>query len=90
LLIVNIAGVFVYVSRASHGWVIPEEQGMIPIVGEPYVWFAAIAPVVALFVVVNAAWTWLIIARGQRRQRLFLVLTAAVWLIGIGIDFAHH
>lgn len=89
-LIANIVGVFVYVSRASHGWVIPEGHGMIPTVGEPFVWFAASAPVVALFVVINVAWTWLIIARGQRRQWLFLQLAAAVWPTGIGIDVAHR
>ena len=63
---------------------------MIPVAGEAAVWFVAIMPVVALFVVLNVAWTSLIIVFRQRRQRFFLVMTAVIWLIGIGIDYAHH
>jgi uncharacterized protein YqgC (DUF456 family) len=63
---------------------------MIPVAGEAAVWFVAIMPVVASFVVLNVAWTSLIIVFRQRRQRFFLVMTAVIWLIGIGIDNAHH
>jgi len=90
LLIANIVGVFVLVSRASLGWVTHEDHQLHAITGEPFIWFMSIFPVVVSFVVVNVARTWLIIARGQRRQRLFSLLTAAAWLIGIGIDYAHH
>lgn len=90
LLIANIVGVFVYVSRAKFGWVTPEDHELNAITGEPFIWFMAIFPVVALFVVVDVAWTYLVIVSRQRRQRYFLLLTAAIWLIGISIDFAHH
>lgn len=90
LLIANIAGVCVYVARASLGWTIPEERGLHAVTGEPFIWFLAILPVVAVFAVINLVWAYLIITSRQWRLGLLWLLTAVIWLIGIAIDFAHH
>jgi len=63
LLALNVIGACVYVVRASPSWAIPEERGMIPITGEPFVWFAGIFPVLAVFFVLNSAWGGIILVR---------------------------
>lgn len=37
----NAVGIGVYLRLASRGWRIPQEQGMIPVAREPFVWFEA-------------------------------------------------
>ena len=90
LLVLNAVGATVYVFRASHGWAIPEEHGVVPITGEPFVWFAGIFPVVAIFFVLNSAWVALIVARRRWRSGRFWLLAALCWLIAVWVDFAHH
>jgi len=86
----NVIGAIIYVIRASSGWRIPEEHGMIPVAGEPFVWGFAILPVVACFTLVNLLWAGLICFRRKWRDGYFMLMTAAVWLIAVWIDFAHH
>jgi len=74
------------------GGQIPEERaaGIHTTTGEPFVWFLSILPIVAIFFVINLAWGASIVTRRDwQRGRLWL-LTAAVWLGAVMIDFAHH
>jgi hypothetical protein len=86
----NAIGACVYVIRAKPSWVNPLEHGEIPITGEPFVWAAGIFPVVAVFVIVNLIWGSLIIRHRDWRIGRWWLPAAAIWLIAIGIDFAHH
>ena len=90
LLVLNAMGAVVYVVRASSGWRIAEEHGEIPVTGEPFIWAFAIFPVIAAFLVLNLVWATLILVRRQWRSERLWLLAAAVWLIAIGVDFAHH
>ena len=90
LIVSNAIGVCVYIVGASRSWAIPEEHCIVPVTGEPFVWFAAVAPVFAVFTVINMIWG-IFILRGRQWQsgRLWL-LTGLIWLVAIVIDFAHH
>ena len=93
LFLLNAVGAAIYVYRASPSWAIPEERaaGIYSVTGEPFVWFAGIAPVLAVFIIVNLAWGSAVIRRRQWRSgRSWLLKAALVWLVAIGIDFAHH
>ena len=90
LVVLNVIGAVVYLFRASHGWVIPEERGLNSTTAEPFIWFAAIFPVVAIFFVLDLAWGAVIIARRNWRSGCFCLLAASCWLAAVWIDFAHH
>jgi hypothetical protein len=56
LLGANVVGAILYVFAASRGgWAIPAERaaGIFSVTGEPFVWFTAIVPIVAIFFVIN-------------------------------------
>jgi len=78
------------VIRASAGWRIPSEHGIIPVTGEPFVWFAAILPILAVYPLLNLVWAVFILARRRWRSGRLWLVTAAVWLCAVAIDFAHH
>lgn len=90
LLALNVIGACVYVLRASPSWAIPEEHGLIPITGEPFVWFAGILPVVVVFFALNSVWGALILARRHWLGGRFWLLAVVFWLAAILVDFAHH
>ncbi len=90
LLSLNVIGAIAYVAAASHGWRIPEEQGVVPVTGEPFVWFAGIFPIVAIFSLMNLAWGAVILARRQWQGGRLWLIAALVWLGAVLIDFAHH
>jgi hypothetical protein len=89
-MIANVVGIVIYLERVSLSWRIPEEHGMIPITGEPFVWFAALLPVVGVFLVVNIVWGVWIVRRGKPHGWLWWLVTGGLWVIAICIDFAHH
>jgi len=72
------------------GWAIPEERGMVPITGEPFVWFTGIWPIVAVFLALNLSWGAVILVRRQWASGRSWLFAALTWLFAIGIDFAHH
>ena len=92
LLLLNAIGAVVYLFRASPSWAIPEERaaGIHATTGEPFVWFAGVLPIVAIFFVINLVWGAAILTRRHWQGGRLWLLTAAVWLGAVVIDFAHH
>ncbi|HTF67440.1 MAG TPA: hypothetical protein VK638_32650 [Edaphobacter sp.] len=93
LLAANVIGAILYVVAASRGgWAIPEERaaGIYTTTGEPFVWFVSILPIVAIFFVINLAWGAGILTRRNWHGGRLWLLTAAVWLGAVVIDFSHH
>jgi hypothetical protein len=56
LLIANVIGAIIYLVRTSLSWAIPQEHGLVPIMGKPFIWFAGIVPVVIVFFPLNLIW----------------------------------
>jgi hypothetical protein len=90
LVVVNVVGAIAYVVAASNSWAIPQERGLVPIAGEPFVWAFSILPIVAIFSVLNIAWGAVILTRRQWQGGSLWLLAAVVWLGAVVIDFAHH
>jgi len=92
LLTLNAIGASAYVLLASRAWVIPEEceAGIRTITGEPFVWFVSIAPVIAVFFLLNLAWGIVILRRGHWNTGRMWLAAAALWVIAAIIDFSHH
>ena len=92
VLALNLIGAVIYLHRASYGWRIPQEQalGLDSITAEPYIWFAAVLPVVAIFLVLNLAWGVLILRNRQWRSGRLWLVAALIWIVAIAVDFAHH
>jgi hypothetical protein len=93
LLIGNFFGAILYVFAASRGgWAIPAERaaGIYVTTAEPMIWAMHILPIVAIFLLINLAWA-IKIAKGRdwSAGRLWL-LSAALWVVAVVIDFAHH
>ncbi len=85
----NAVGIVLYLVLASRGWRIPEEHGMVPVTGEPFVWAFAL-PVLGVFILVDLVWGGLLLRDSQPKRKLRWLGTAAIWLLAIAIDFSHH
>jgi hypothetical protein len=85
----NAIGIVVYLVLASRGWRIPQEHGMVPVTGEPFVWVLAV-PVFGIFLLADILWGSLLLRDRQSKRRLWWLVTALVWLLAIGIDFSRH
>jgi hypothetical protein len=90
MLTLNVIGAILYVWLASRGWRIPEEKGIIPITGEPYVWAIGVFPIWAIFLLLNVIWAVLIIKSRQWENGRLWLLNLPIWLIATVIDFVHH
>lgn len=90
LFVLNTIGAVTYVARASPSWARPDEHGVVPIAGEPFVWFAGVFPVVAGFLLLNLAWGTLIIVCRQWSNGRYWLFIVPPWLIAVLVDFAHH
>jgi hypothetical protein len=90
LLAFNLIGTMVYVRLASFSWAIPQERGLHSQTAEPFTWFLTVAPIVAIFFLVNVIWAVLILVRRQWRRGYLWLATALIWLVAGVIDFAHH
>jgi len=90
LLIANMIGTIICLVRTSPSWAIPQEHGLVPITGEPFVWFAGVVPVVTVFLPLNLTWGAHILLSRKWRNGYFWLLSAAVWFVAVWIDFAHH
>ena len=93
LFVLNVIGAFAYLLAASHGgWAIPEERaaGIYTTTGEPFIWFTNIFLIVATFLTINVAWAVAVLTRRNWRSGIFWLISAAVWLGAVVVDFAHH
>jgi hypothetical protein len=88
-MIANAVGIAIYLVLASRGWRIQAENGAVPITGEPFVWVLAV-PVLAGFVLANIVWGGMLLRHREPKRWLWWLITGAVWLVAIYVDFAHH
>jgi hypothetical protein len=87
--VANAFGIALYLALASRGWRIPEEHGVIPVSGEPYVWADAL-PVLGIFLLANIVWGGLLLRDRRSKRWLWWLVTGGLWVIAIWVDFAHH
>ena len=73
----NAVGIVLYLVLASRGWRIPQEHGVVPIAGEPFVWALAL-PVLGAFLLANIVWGSLLLHDMKSKRRLWWLVTAAV------------
>ena len=85
----NAVGIVLYLVLACRGWRIPQEHGMVPVTGEPFVWVLAV-PVFGVFLLADIVWGGLLLRDRVSKRGLWWLVTAAVWLLAIGIDFSRH
>jgi hypothetical protein len=85
----NAAGIVLYVALASRGWRIPQEHGLVPVTGEPFVWALAL-PVLGTFLLTNIIWGGLLLYRRESKRSLCWLVTVGIWVVTICVDFAHH
>jgi hypothetical protein len=85
----NAVGIAIYLVLASRGWRIPQEHGMVPVTGEPFVWALAL-PVLGVFFLADTVWGVMLLRHKERRGRLWWTLIAVSWLVAIVLDFSHH
>jgi hypothetical protein len=90
LLILNLVGAVGYVLAASRGWRIPQERGLVPVTGEPYIWAMSVFPICVAFFILNLAWGAFILARKQWQSGTLWLFIFPIWLIAIAMDFTHH
>ena len=90
LLILNVIGAVGYVAAASHGWRSLHDLKFGPPTGEPFVWALWVAPILAVFTLLNLSWgIKILLGRRWNSGRLWL-LAGLIWIVAILIDFAHH
>jgi len=85
----NVAGIVLYLRLASRGWRIPQEHGMIPVAGEPFVWALAL-PVLGAFLLADIVWGGVLFRYRERKRWLWWFIIGGLWLIALCVDFAHH
>ena len=85
----NAVGIVLYLVLASRGWRIPQEHGAVPVAGEPFVW-VLVLPVLGVFLLANLVWGGLLFRYRESKRGLWWLITGAVWLLTICVDFAHH
>jgi hypothetical protein len=92
LLGLNAIGAGAYVLLASRAWVIRQEcrAGLNSVTGEPFVWFISIAPIIAVFFLLDLAWGSIIIKRRQWKTGRMWLAAVAIWIVAAIIDFSHH
>lgn len=88
-MVANAVGIVLYLVLASRGWRLPEEHGMVPVTGEPFVWALAL-PVLGTFLLANIVWGGLLLRYRESKRRLWWLTTVGLWLLTICVDFAHH
>jgi hypothetical protein len=92
LLLANAIGAVIYLLRARHGWVMPEEEanGIHVITGEPMIWALYVLPVCVAFLLVNIIWGGTIALRRRWLQGRVWLTSAFIWVVAVLVDFAHH
>jgi len=85
----NAVGIAFYLVLASRGWRIPQEHGIIPVTGEPFVW-ALVLPVLGVFFLADIIWGGLLLHGRESKRRLWWLVTVVIWLLAIALDFSRH
>lgn len=88
-MVANAVGAALYLWLASLGWRIPQEHGMVPVTGEPFIWAASL-PVLGVFLLANIVWGGLLLRNRDARRGVWWFVIGGLWLIAICVDFAHH
>jgi hypothetical protein len=88
-MVANAVGIVLYLVLASRGWRIPQEHGMVPVTGEPFV-LALALPVLGVFLLANIVWGGFLLHDRESKRGLWWLITGGVWLLTIYVDFAHH
>jgi len=90
LFTVNVIGAITYLIRASPSWAMTQERGLHSTTGEPFVWAGSVLPIVVGFALLNLLWGAYICSNKRWRSGYFWLMAAALWLIAVCVDFAHH
>ena len=85
----NAVGIVLYLVLASRSWRVPQEHGMVPVTGEPFVWALAL-PVLGVFFLADVVWGGLVLRGRESKRKRWWLVTAAVWVLTICVDFVHH
>jgi hypothetical protein len=88
-MLANAVGITTYLVLASRAWRIPQEHGMVPVTGEPFVWVLAL-PVLGLFFIADVIWGIMLLRNKEWKGKFWCVLNAVAWLVVLGVDFSHH
>jgi len=88
-MVANAIGIAIYLRLASNGWRIPEEHGMVPVTGEPFLWAFAL-PVLGIFFLIDIAWGVVLLRNKDGKGGLWWVLVAVSWIAALVVDFYHH
>jgi hypothetical protein len=88
-MLANAVGITIYLVLASRSWKIPQEHGMVPVTGEPFVWVLAL-PVLGVFLFANIVWGALLWRSRDSKRGLWWLITGVGWLFTIYVDFYHH
>jgi hypothetical protein len=86
---INAIGIAIYLRLASNGWRIPEEHGMVPVTGEPFLWAFAL-PVLGIFFLIDIAWGVVLLRNKDGKGGLWWALVAVSWIVALVVDFYHH
>ena len=94
-LAVNTVGAFVFLLIASRSWIEPELADVRGASGgQGLVWFLTVAPVLLLFLLLNASTlVWAGVSRSRQRHwplSKLSWLSIAIWLCALLVDNAHH
>jgi hypothetical protein len=88
-MLANVVGITIYLVLASFSWRIPQEHGMVPITGEPFIWALAL-PVPGVFFLTDIVWGAMLLCHKEWKGRLWWVLITIAWFGAICVDFSHH
>jgi len=88
LLVLNLAGTALYFWAVSSfgAWPIDDE----PTTAEPFIWGMIVIPIFAVALLVNVPWGAIILWRRQWNSARLWTVVAAIWLLAVEIDYAHH
>ena len=89
VLFANAVGIILYLLVAARGWRIPEEHGMVPVTGEPFVWVLAL-PILGFFFLLNVVYGLLALYYRRPETKKWWYITMMSWLVAVVIDFLHH
>ncbi len=89
-IVLNLAGMLIYLWLASDLWTVPGEEGLPGGPGDAFYWVLMLAPILLIFLTVNLLALYAIIRKTRRTGRLsslgVWVIVAGLWMITNGYD----